>query len=59
MAHGFSSTYIETPCIYIYIAEARKLEHGFRWIILGSLILYLRGMRIIMLQLSGFYYIYI
>ena len=38
--------------------KARKLEHGFiiGGLVLGSLILYVKGMRIMMLQLSGFYY---
>ena len=36
--------------------EARKLEHGLRRIVLGSLILSSKGMRIIVFQLSGFYY---
>ena len=41
----------------LIIVEARKLEHGFRRISAkGSLILYLKGIRIMMFQLSGFYY---
>ena len=34
----------------------RKLEHGFRRICARIPILYLKGMRILMFQLSGFYY---
>ena len=37
------------------IVNLRKLEHGFRMLVLGSSILYLEGMRISMFQLSGFY----
>ena len=33
----------------------RKLEHGFRMILTGIPILGLKGMRIMMFQLSGFY----
>ena len=40
------------------MAEARKLEHGFRRISARNpYIHYLRGTRIMMFQLSGFYYI--
>ena len=35
--------------------EARKLEHGFRRISARILILYLKRMRIVMFQLSGYY----
>ena len=35
--------------------EARKLEHGLGGLVLGSLILYLMGMRRMIFQLSGFY----
>ena len=41
------------------IVEARKLEHSFRRTGARiSLILYLKGMRIMMSQLSGFYYMF-
>ena len=39
-----------------YTVEARKLEHGFRRISARILILYLKGMRMMMFQLSGYYY---
>ena len=38
-----------------YIVEARKLEHGFRRIRARILTIYLKGMRRMMFQLSGFY----
>ena len=37
-----------------YTVDPRKLEHGFRRISVGSPIPYLKGMRILMFQLSGF-----
>ena len=37
-------------------ANTRKLEMGLGGFVLGSPILYLKGMRILMFQLSGFYY---
>ena len=36
--------------------DPRKLEHGLRRISARIPILYLKGMRIMMFQLSGFYY---
>ena len=38
-----------------FIVNLRKLEHGIGGLVLGSLIHYLKGMRIMMFQLSGFY----
>ena len=52
-------------CVYIYMyicirrctVDPRKLEHGFRRLCARiPNILYLKGMRILMFQLSGFYY---
>ena len=42
---------------FYMIVNPRKLEHGFRMINAGIPILYLKGMRAIIFQLSGFYYI--
>ena len=39
-----------------FTANPRKLEHGFRGFMLGFPILYFKGMRLMMFQLSGFYY---
>ena len=36
------------------MAKPRKLEHGLRMISAGIPMLYLKGMRIMMFQLSGF-----
>ena len=35
--------------------NTRKLEHGFRGLVLGFPILYFKGMRLLMFQLSGFH----
>ena len=41
--------------LFGFTVEARKLEHGFRRISARIPILYLKGLRIMMFQLSGFY----
>ena len=42
--------------LQFFAANPGKLEPGLGGLVLGSLFLILNGMRIIMFQLSGFYY---
>ena len=49
-------TTINITVLYYIVVEAGKLERGFRQISARIPYAYLKGMRIVMFQLSGFYY---
>ena len=54
-----NSTYFGLKVVPIYSEPQKVGNMGLGGFVLGSPILYLKGMRILMFQLSGFYYRYL